>query len=87
MLRAACLLPQIGLATLRFSAKRFPLALGVCYRAPWRLPGPDLHRLVNTSLHETAYFRNITSLQDVPFSGHASAQQSSSFDHEELTCP
>lgn len=74
MLRAACLLPQVGLATLRFSAKRFPLALGVCYRAPWCLPGPDLHRLVNTSLHETAYLRSVTSFQDVPFSGHASKE-------------
>jgi len=71
MLRAACLLPQIGLATLRFSAKRFPLALGVCYRAPWRLPGPDFHRLANTSLHEIASSLNITSFQSVPFSGHA----------------
>ncbi len=72
MLRAACLLPQIGLATLRFSTRRFPLALGACYRAPWRLPGPDLHRLVNTSLHEIASSLNITSYQSVRFSGHAS---------------
>jgi hypothetical protein len=72
MLRAARLLPQIGLATLRFSTRRFPLALGVCYRAPWRLPGPDFHRLVNTSLHETASSLSITSYQSGPFSGHAS---------------
>jgi hypothetical protein len=63
MLRAARLLPQLGLATLRFSPRRFPLALGACYRAPWRLPGPDLHRLVNTSLHEIAYPRGITSFK------------------------
>jgi len=48
------------------------IALGVCYQAPWRLPGPDLHRLVNTSLHETASSLSITSYQSGPFSGHAS---------------
>ena len=55
MSRAKWLLPpDCGLLTLRFSAKRFPFTLGACYRAPWRLPGPDSHRLVNTNLHVSA---------------------------------
>ena len=51
------------LLTLRFSARRFHPTLGVCYRAPWCLPGPDSHRLVNTSLHEIAFSLAITPFQ------------------------
>ncbi len=60
--------------TLRFSSRRFPLALGACYRAPWRLPGPDSHRLANTSLHEIASSLTTTSSHGAPFSGHAGFQ-------------
>src|SRR5207247_876052 len=42
--------PLAGLSTLRFAAGRFPPATAACYRAPWRLPGPDFHRLATTSL-------------------------------------
>jgi len=36
---------------LRFSTGRFPPAPAACYRASWQqLPGPDLHRLADTSL-------------------------------------
>jgi hypothetical protein len=38
MLRAACLLPQTGLATLRFNARRFHLTLGVCSGHPGVYP-------------------------------------------------
>jgi hypothetical protein len=38
-----------GLVTLHFDAGRFPPAPAACYRAPWRLPGPDSHRLATTS--------------------------------------
>ena len=50
MLRAGQLLPPKGLSTLRFSTGRFPPALAACYRASWQLPGPDFHRLADTSL-------------------------------------
>ena len=50
MLRAGQLLPPKGLLTLRFSTGRFPPALAACYRASWQLPGPDFHRLADTSL-------------------------------------
>src|SRR6266540_4495443 len=50
MLRTGQLLPPTGLLTLRFGAGRFPPAPAACYRAPWRLPGPDSHRLATTSL-------------------------------------
>jgi len=43
-LRTARLLPLPGLSTLRFDAGRFPPTPAVCYRALWRLPGPDSHR-------------------------------------------
>ena len=42
--------PPIGLSTLGFGARRFPLAPPACYRASWQLPGPDLHRQATTSL-------------------------------------
>ena len=50
MLRAGQLLPPKGLSTLRFSTGRFPPTLAACYRASWQLPGPDFHRLADTSL-------------------------------------
>jgi hypothetical protein len=50
MLRTAQSLPQPGLLTLHFDAGRFPPTPAACYRAPWRLPGPDSHRLATTSL-------------------------------------
>jgi hypothetical protein len=49
-LRTDQFLPPTGLLTFRFDARRFPLTPGTCYRAPWRLPGPDSHRLANISL-------------------------------------
>jgi hypothetical protein len=51
MLRTAQLLPLEGLLTLHFDAGRFPPAPAACYRVPWRLPGPDFHRLATTSLN------------------------------------
>lgn len=42
--------PPKGLSTLRFDAGRFPPTPAACYRAPWRLPGPDFHRLADTGL-------------------------------------
>src|SRR6266567_7617093 len=48
-LRTARSLPLEGLLTLHFDAGRFPPTPAACYRAPWRLPGPDLHRLATTS--------------------------------------
>ena len=50
MLRAGQLLPPEGLLTLGFDAGRFPPTPPACYRACRQLPGPDLHRLVNTPL-------------------------------------
>ena len=50
MLRTGQLLPPKGLLTLRFSTGRFPPTLAACYRASWQLPGPDFHRLADTSL-------------------------------------
>jgi hypothetical protein len=49
MLRTARSLPLEGLSTLGFDPTRFQIEPPVCYRAPWRLPGPDLHRLAATS--------------------------------------
>jgi hypothetical protein len=42
--------PTMWLSTLRFDAERFPPTPAACYRAPWRLPGPDFHRLADASL-------------------------------------
>src|SRR5829696_4839715 len=50
MLRTGRLLPPSWLSTLRFDAGRFPPTPAACYRAPWQLPGPDPHRLADTSL-------------------------------------
>jgi hypothetical protein len=62
MLRAGRSLPAKGLSTLRFNAGRFPPTLAACYRASWQLPGPDFHRLADTSLR-VDHLNNITSYQ------------------------
>jgi hypothetical protein len=49
MLRTARLLPLEGLLTLGFDSDCFQTEPPACYRAPWRLPGPVLHRLATTS--------------------------------------
>ena len=49
-LRTAQLLPPSGLVTLGFDPVRFQTKPPACYRAPWRLPGPDSHRQATTSL-------------------------------------
>ena len=59
LLRTAQLLPPMGLSTCRFDPERFLSTPGTCYRAPWRLPGPDLHRLANSSFAST--FRPLAS--------------------------
>ncbi len=42
--------PLSGLLTLGFDPARFQTKPPACYRAPWRLPGPDFHRQATTSL-------------------------------------
>src|SRR3954468_740947 len=54
-----------GLLTLHFDAGRFPPAPAACYRAPWRLPGPDSHRLATTSFRPS----QIISSRSLPISG------------------
>ena len=50
MLRTAQLLPSFkGLSTLGSDPARFQAKPPACYRAPWRLPGPDFHRQATTS--------------------------------------
>ena len=51
MLRAGRLLPPKRLSTPRFNTSGFSLTSGACYRAPWRLPGPDFHRQADTSFN------------------------------------
>lgn len=59
--------PLQGLSTLHFDAGRFPPTSAVCYRAPWRLPGPDSHRLATTSFQPS----QITSSRNPPrIAGH-----------------
>ena len=41
--------PPQGLSTLGSDPARFQARPPACYRAPWRLPGPDLHRQATTS--------------------------------------
>ena len=41
--------PKNGHSTLGFDPARFQTKPPVCYRAPWRLPGPDSHRQATTS--------------------------------------
>jgi hypothetical protein len=61
MLRTAQSLPRTGLSTLRFDTGRFPPTPAACYRAPWRLPGPDSHRQATTSLRRSATPYGVTS--------------------------
>ena len=51
MLRTGQLLPLTRLSTLRFDPERFCSTPAACYPAPWRLPGPDFHRLADITLH------------------------------------
>jgi hypothetical protein len=55
------LLPPQGLSTLGFDAGRFPPTPPACYPAPWRLPGPDFHRLADASLCPDQTTEGITS--------------------------
>ena len=41
--------PPEGLSTLGSDPARFQARPPACYRAPWRLPGPDFHRQATTS--------------------------------------
>ena len=50
MLRTASSLPLAGLLTLGFDPARFHAEPPACYRASWKLPGPDFHRQMTTSL-------------------------------------
>src|SRR4051812_42240622 len=50
MLQTVQSLPPTGLVTLGFDPARFQTKPPACYRAPWRLPGPDSHRLATASL-------------------------------------
>src|SRR5664280_679863 len=70
MLRAGQSLPPKGLSTLRFDAGRFPPTPAVCYRASWQLPGPDSHRLADTSLR-VDYLNATTSKGDITSRTHA----------------
>jgi hypothetical protein len=49
MLRTAQLLPRTRAFDTALRRRAFPPTPAVCYRAPWRLPGPDSHRLATTS--------------------------------------
>jgi hypothetical protein len=48
-LRTAQLLPPPWPSTLGSGLARFQARPPACYRAPWRLPGPDFHRQATTS--------------------------------------
>jgi len=50
--------------TLGVDRDRFQSQPPVCYRAPWRLPGPDFHRLVTASFRSVV---KIESLDLLPF--------------------
>src|ERR1700683_4887026 len=50
MLQTASSLPLTGLLTLGFDPARFQAKPPACYRASWRLPGPDFHRQATPSL-------------------------------------
>ena len=51
MLRTGQLLaPLTGTLPLRFDRRDLSRRREPCYRGPWRLPGPDLHRLADDSL-------------------------------------
>ena len=70
MLRAGQSLPPKGLLTLRFDAGRLPPTPAACYRASWQLPGPDSHRLADTSLR-VDYLNATTSKGDITSRTHA----------------
>ena len=61
-LRTARSLPLQGLLTLGFDPARFQTEPPACYRAPWRLPVPDSHRLATTSFEPS----QITSCRSLP---------------------
>src|SRR5664279_431778 len=70
MLRTVQLLPQKGFrhwASTRTVSKTEP---PVCYRASWQLPGPDSHRLADTSLR-VDYLNATTSKGDITSRTHA----------------
>ena len=51
MLRTGQLLaPLTGTLPLRFDRRDLSRPREPCYGGPWRLPGPDLHRLAGDSL-------------------------------------
>jgi hypothetical protein len=76
MLRAGQSLPPKGLSTLRFDAGRFPPTPAACYRASWQLPGPDSHRLADTSLR-VDYLNATTSKGDITSRTHAAGHTKS----------
>jgi hypothetical protein len=54
---------------LGFDPARFQTKPPACYRAPWRLPGPDFHRQATTSLRNersTTHMINQSFLLDAP---------------------
>jgi hypothetical protein len=61
-LRTVQLLPLQGLSTLGSSPARFQARPPACYRAPWRLPGPDFHRQATTSFRSGHDRWTITSM-------------------------
>jgi len=72
MLRTGRSLPPMRLSTLRFDARRFHPTPAVCYQAPWRLPGPDFHRLADASLRLRDHLPILTtSFSDRVPTGHA----------------
>jgi hypothetical protein len=54
--------PPQGLSTLGSSPARFQAEPPACYRAPWRLPGPDSHRQATTSFRSGHDRWTITSM-------------------------
>jgi len=54
--------PPEGLSTLGSSPARFQARPPACYRAPWRLPGPDFHRQATTSFRSGHDRWTITSM-------------------------
>jgi hypothetical protein len=65
MLRAGQLLPPKGLSKLGFDAGRVLPTPPAGYRATWQLPGPDSHRLADTSFR-VGHLNSITSSSRVP---------------------
>jgi hypothetical protein len=51
-----------GLTVLGSSPARFQAEPPACYRAPWRLPGPDFHRQATTSFRSGHDRWTITSM-------------------------